>query len=78
MPAPHPPEFRRRAVDRARAPGASVAKVAKELGISESGLRRWMAQDDVTEPRGVVGFEVILGAYSPLSMAAMGPVSLSG
>ncbi len=30
-------------------------------------------------PRGgVVGFEVILGAYSPLSMAAMGPVSLSG
>lgn len=51
MPAPHPPEFRRRAVDRARAPGASVAKVAKELGISESGLRRWMAQDDVDTGR---------------------------
>jgi transposase-like protein len=47
MPAPHPPEFRRRAVDLARQPGASVAKVAKELGISESGLRRWMAQDDI-------------------------------
>ena len=31
-----------------------------------------------TEPRGVVGFEVILGAYSPASMAAMSPVSLSG
>ena len=31
-----------------------------------------------TEPREVVGFEVILGAYSPLSIAAMGPVSLSG
>jgi hypothetical protein len=28
--------------------------------------------------RGVVGFEVILGAYSPLSSAAMGPLSLSG
>lgn len=40
MPAPHPPEFRRRAVDLARQPDASVAKVAKELGISESGLRR--------------------------------------
>lgn len=51
MPAPHPPEFRRRAVDLARRPGASVAKVAKELGISESGLRRWMAQDDVDTGR---------------------------
>src|SRR5918994_4727684 len=47
MPAPSPPEFRRRAVDLARQPGASVAKVAKELGFSESGLRRWMAQDDI-------------------------------
>lgn len=25
----------------------SVAKVAKELGISESGLHRWTCQDDV-------------------------------
>jgi hypothetical protein len=30
------------------------------------------------EPRGVVGFEVILDAYSPLSMAATSPVSRSG
>lgn len=44
MPAPHPPEFRRRAIELAREPGVSVAKVAKELGISESGLRRWMSQ----------------------------------
>jgi transposase len=51
MPAPHPPEFRRRAVDLARQPGASVAKVAKELGISESGLRRWMSQDDIDAGR---------------------------
>ena len=28
------------------------------------------------ESRWVVGFEVILGAYSPLSIAAMSPVSL--
>jgi hypothetical protein len=29
-------------------------------------------------PRGVVGFELILGAYPPLSIAAMPPVSLVG
>ena len=51
MPAPHPPEFRRRALDLARLPGASVAQVAKDLGISESGLRRWMAQDDIDTGR---------------------------
>ena len=51
MPAPHPPEFRRRAVDLARQPGASVARIAKDLGISEFGLRRWMAQDDIDAGR---------------------------
>ena len=51
MPAPHPPEFRRRAIELARQPGGSVAKVARELGISESGLRRWMAQDDIDAGR---------------------------
>lgn len=51
MPAPHPPEFRRRAIDLARQPGGSVAKVARELGVSESGLRRWMAQDDIDAGR---------------------------
>jgi hypothetical protein len=33
---------------------------------------------DGAESRGVVGFEVILGAYSLLLMAAMAPLSLSG
>jgi len=28
-----------------------VAQVAKDLGISESGLRRWMSQDDVEAGR---------------------------
>jgi transposase-like protein len=51
MPAPHPSEFRRRALDLARLPGASVAQVAQDLGISESGLRRWMAQDDIDTGR---------------------------
>lgn len=38
-------------MDLARKPGASVAQVAKDLGISESGLRRWLAQDDIDTGR---------------------------
>jgi putative transposase len=51
MPAAKPPEFRRRAVDLARAGDQSVAKIASDLGISESCLRRWMAVDDVDAGR---------------------------
>ena len=51
MPAAKPPEFRRRAVDLARRGDAPVRQVAKDLGISESYLRRWMAQDDVDSGR---------------------------
>ena len=51
MPAAKPPEFRRRAVDLARSGQQSVAKVASDLGISESCLRRWVAQDDVDSGR---------------------------
>ena len=46
MPAPRPPEFRQRAVELARQGTAPVARVAKDLGISESCLRNWMSQDD--------------------------------
>lgn len=49
MPAPHPPEFRQRAVQFAREGTAPVAKIAKDLGISESCLRNWMAQADTDE-----------------------------
>lgn len=49
MPAPHPPEFRRRAVDLARLGEQPVAAIAKDLGISESCLRNWMAQADADE-----------------------------
>ena len=49
MPAPHPPEFRRRAVELARQKTKPVAELAKELRISESCLRNWMAQADVDE-----------------------------
>jgi len=44
VPTPHPPEFRRRAVDLARAGDKPVSAIAKELSISESCLRSWMAQ----------------------------------
>ncbi|WP_425414270.1 transposase [Pseudonocardia asaccharolytica] len=49
MPAPHPEEFRRRAVALARERTEPVAELAKELRISESCLRNWMAQADVDE-----------------------------
>lgn len=51
MPAAKPPEFRRRAVELARAGDKPVATIAAELGISESCLRRWMARDDVDHGR---------------------------
>jgi transposase-like protein len=51
MPAPHPPEFRRRAVELARLREKPVAQIAKDLGISESCLRNWMSRADVDEGR---------------------------
>ncbi|MBL8932387.1 MAG: transposase [Kineosporiaceae bacterium] len=51
MPAAHPPEFRRRAVELARLGDKPVAAIAKDLGISESCLRNWMAKDDVDAGR---------------------------
>jgi transposase len=47
MPAPHPPEFRARAVELARERAKPIAVLAKDLGISESCLRNWMVQADV-------------------------------
>lgn len=47
MPAARPLEFRRRAVELAREGSKPVAQIARDLGISESGLRRWIAQADV-------------------------------
>ena len=50
MPRPHPPEFRRRAVELANQRGPDgnrlqpVAKTAADLGISDSCLRAWIAR----------------------------------
>lgn len=46
MPAPHPPEFRRRAVELARQGDKPLIRLAKDLGISRSCLQNWMAQAD--------------------------------
>ena len=51
MPAAHPAEFRQRAVELARTGGKPVAALAKDLGISESCLRNWMAQADADDGR---------------------------
>jgi transposase-like protein len=52
MPAPHPPEFRQRAVELARQGTTPVSKIAKDLGISDSCLRNWMRQADADENPG--------------------------
>lgn len=51
MPAPHPPEFRRRAVELAQLREKPIAEIAKDLGISESCLRNWLSQADINEGR---------------------------
>ena len=49
MPRPYPPEFRQRAVQLARQGTTPVPKIAKDLGIGDSGLRNWMHQADADE-----------------------------
>jgi transposase len=51
MPRPHPPEFRRRAVELARLGEKSIAAIADDLGISESCLRGWVKQADIDNGR---------------------------
>jgi transposase len=40
-------EFRRYAVEVVRTTGKAIAEVARELGVTESSLGRWVAQDRV-------------------------------
>ena len=49
MPAPHPVEFRQRAVALARSGSKPISQLAKELQISESCLRNWLAQADTDD-----------------------------
>lgn len=47
MPRPHPKEFRDDVVAVARRGEAPLSQIAKDFGISESGLRKWLQADDV-------------------------------
>ena len=51
MPRPHPQEFRQRAVELARLREKPIAKIAEDLGISESCLRGWVHRADVDSGR---------------------------
>jgi transposase-like protein len=53
VPAPHPIEFRQRAVELARTGDKSVVSLARDLGISVSCLRNWMAQADADQNGGI-------------------------
>jgi len=52
MPAPHPIEFRQRAVELARKGDKPVAQLAKDLGVSQSCLCGWMSQADTDDNGG--------------------------
>jgi transposase-like protein len=52
VPAPHPVEFRRRAVELARLGEQPIAVIAKQPSISESCLRNWLVQADTDAGRG--------------------------
>lgn len=40
----YPREFRERAVELVRVSGRPMSQIAKELGVSQTGLQRWVAQ----------------------------------
>jgi transposase len=50
VPVAYPEEFRQRAMQMVR-DGTPAAQVAKQLGIAESALRRWLARDEVDAGR---------------------------
>ena len=50
MPAAHPPEFRRRALDLV-SQGNPVGQIARDLGISDSCLRNWISRDAIGSGR---------------------------
>jgi transposase len=49
MPKAFPPEFRRDVVAVARKGESSLRQIAKDFGISESCLHRWLAQADIDD-----------------------------
>ena len=51
MPKAFPIEFRRDVVAVARSTDAPMSQVARDFGISESCLQRWLKMDDIEEGR---------------------------
>jgi len=49
MPKPFPPEFRRDVIAVARKGEAPLSQIAKDFGISESCLHRWLKVADVDD-----------------------------
>lgn len=47
MPNSYPREFRERAVELVRVSGRPMGQIAKELGVSSTGLQRWVSQAKV-------------------------------
>ncbi len=48
-------EFKAEAIQLARSPGQSIARVAKDLGIVEGNLRNWIKQADIDAGKGPHG-----------------------
>jgi transposase-like protein len=75
VPTPHPPEFRRRAIELARERSKSFAELAKDLRISESCLRNW----EVSVPRGEAQNRVeLIPGVGALAASASTATSQSG
>jgi transposase len=51
MPRPFPAEFRQRAIELVRSGEQPTREIAKDLGISHSGLCAWVRQADIDEGR---------------------------
>jgi transposase len=51
MPSAHPLEFRARAIELARERAKPLGVIARDLGVSESCLRGWVAQADIDQGR---------------------------
>lgn len=43
----YPPEFRERAVELVRLSGRPMSQIARELGVSTTGLQRWVSQSKI-------------------------------
>ena len=49
MPKQYPPEFKRDVVHVARTSGLTQAEIARDFGISEHSVQRWLKQADIDD-----------------------------